>query len=201
MWNEIYSTYKECHPGSTRTLVQVKKRQKNLEYEFNQLTQHTHWTGEAGIKSIKDGFPYFDLFDEVMGHRDSVDPSKMAIEGSATFASGESGASSAAADETGISMSSSIEETPSTATDIGERRKTDESRSKVKRKRRDVKDGGIAPEWQSRFFEMWERSMEEDNARYERSAEMFREAQNRQMEQTNAILAGFKDIFKDLASK
>ena len=43
--------------------------------------------------------------------------------------------------------------------------------------------------------------MEEDNARYERSAEMFREAQNRQMEQTNAILAGFKDIFKDLASK
>ena len=43
--------------------------------------------------------------------------------------------------------------------------------------------------------------MEEDNARYKRSAEMFREAQNKQMEQTNAILAGFKDIFKDLASK
>ena len=41
----------------------------------------------------------------------------------------------------------SIDETPSTATDIGEKRKTDEkSRSKVKRKRRDVKDGGIAPE-------------------------------------------------------
>ena len=134
---------------------------------------------------------------------DSVDPSKMTIEGSATFASGKSDTSSAVADETGISMNSSIiEETPSTATDIGEKRKTDEkSRSKVKRKRPDVKDGSIAPDWQSRFFEMWERSMEEDNARYERSAEMFREAQNRQTEQTNAILAGFKDIFKDLASK
>ena len=196
LWNEIYSTYKECYPGSTRTLAQVKKRQKNLEYEFKQLKQRTRSTGEAGIKSIKDGFPYFDLFDEVMGHRDSVDPSKMAIEGSATFANGESGASNAAADVTEISMNSSMEETPSTATDIGEKRKTDEkSRSKVKRKRRDVKDGGIAPEWQSKFFEMWERSMEEDNARYERSAEMFREAQNKQMEQTNAILAGFKDIF------
>ena len=126
----------------------------------------------------------------------------MTIEGSTTFASGESGASSAAADETGISMNSSIEETPSTATDIGEKRKTDDkSRSKVKWKRPDDKDGSIAPDWQSRFFEMWERSMEEDNARYERSAEMFREAQNRQMEQTNAILAGFKGIFKDLASK
>ena len=99
-------------------------------------------------------------------------------------------------------MDSSIEETPSTATDIEEKRKTDEeSRSKVKRKRRDVKDGGIAPEWQSQFFEMWGRRMEEENARYEKSAEMFREAQNRQMEQTNAILAGFKDIFKDLALK
>ena len=43
--------------------------------------------------------------------------------------------------------------------------------------------------------------MEEDNARCERSAEMFREVQNKQMEQTNAILAGFKDIFKDFASK
>lgn len=81
LWNEIYSTYKECHPRSTRTLAQVKKRQKNLEYEFKQLKQRTRSTGEAGIKSIKDGFPYFDLFDEVMGHRDSVDPSKMAIEG------------------------------------------------------------------------------------------------------------------------
>ena len=63
LWNEIYSTYKECHPGSTITLVQVKKRRKNLEYEFKQLKQRTRSTGEAGIKSIKDGFPYFDLFD------------------------------------------------------------------------------------------------------------------------------------------
>ena len=132
LWNEIYSTYKEYHPGSTRTVVQVKKRQKNLEYEFKQLKQRTCSTGEAGIKSIKDGFPYFDVFDEVMGHCDKVDLSKMAIECSATFASGESGASNAAADVPGISMDSSFEETPSTATDIGEK-----SRGKVKRKRRD----------------------------------------------------------------
>lgn len=147
LWNEIYSTYKECYPGSTRTLVQVKKCQNNLEYEFKQLKQRTRSTGEAGIKSIKDGFPYFDLFDEVTGHHDSVDPSKMAIECSATFANGESGASSAAGDVAEISMDSSIEETPSTATDIGEKGKTDEkSRTKVKRKKQDVKDGGTAPE-------------------------------------------------------
>lgn len=66
--------------------------------------------------------------------------------------------------------------------------------------RRDAPESGAA-EWQSTFFEMWERSMAQDNARFERSAQMFRDAQSRQMEQTNAILAGFKDIFKDLASK
>ena len=43
--------------------------------------------------------------------------------------------------------------------------------------------------------------MEQDNARFERSVEMFGEALSRQMEQTNAILAGFKDIFQDLAYK
>ena len=43
--------------------------------------------------------------------------------------------------------------------------------------------------------------MEQDNTRFERSAEMFRDAQSRKMEQTSTILAGLKDIFKDLASK
>ena len=34
--------------------------------------------------------------------------------------------------------------------------------------------------------------MEQDNARFERSAEMFRDAKSRQMKQTNAILAGLR---------
>ena len=46
---------------------------------------------------------------------------------------------------------------------------------------------------QSSFIEMCEKSMEQENARFERSAEMFRDAQSRQMEQTNAIV----DIFKN----
>ena len=79
--------YKERCPDSQRTLQQVKKRQQNLDNEYKQLKQRTRSTGEAGIKKIKEGFPYFDIFDEVMGHRDSIDPSKMAIEGSSTFTS------------------------------------------------------------------------------------------------------------------
>ena len=87
IWNDIYSLNKERCPESQRTLKQVKKRQQNLDSEYKQLKQRTRSTGEAGIKKIKESFPYFDAFDGVMGHRDSIDPSKMAIEGSSTFTS------------------------------------------------------------------------------------------------------------------
>ena len=65
----------------------ARARQQNLDNEYKQLKQRTRSTGEAGIQKIKEGFPYFYVFDEVMGHRDSIDPSKMAIEGSSTFTS------------------------------------------------------------------------------------------------------------------
>ena len=60
-----------------------------MEYEYKHLKQRTQKTEEAGIKIIKDGFPYFDYFDEVMGHRDCVNPTKMAVEGSFIFTSTE----------------------------------------------------------------------------------------------------------------
>ena len=87
IWNDIFVAYKEKHPDSERTLPQVKKRIQILEYEYKLLKQRSQSTGEAGFKKIKEGFPYFDFFDDVMGHRNT---SKMAIEGSCTFASEES---------------------------------------------------------------------------------------------------------------
>ena len=81
-----------------------------------------------------------------------------------------------------------------------EKNNQEKSERKGKRRRRDVPESSTQ-DWQSSFIEMWEKSMEQGNARFKRSAEMFHDAQSRQMEQTNTILAGFKDIFKDLASK
>ena len=68
------------------TLPQIKKRLKNLEYDYKHLKHKTQKTGEAGIKRIKEGFPYFDCFDNVMGHRDNVDPARMAVQGTFFFA-------------------------------------------------------------------------------------------------------------------
>ena len=90
IWNDIFLAYKEKYPDSERTLPQVKKRIQNLEYDYKLLKQRSRSTGEAGFKKIKEGFPYFEFLDDVMGHRDSVDPSKMAIEGSSRFPSEDS---------------------------------------------------------------------------------------------------------------
>ena len=89
IWNEIYSSYKNAFPESQRTLQQIKKRQQNLEYEYKQLKQWTQKTREDAIKIIKDGFSYFDYFDEVMGHRDCANPTKMAVARSSIFTSTE----------------------------------------------------------------------------------------------------------------
>lgn len=59
----------------------------------------------------------------MIGHRDRFDPSEMAIEGNTMFPNGESDASHAVSDATISQLNSSIEETPSTATYIGRKRK------------------------------------------------------------------------------
>ena len=85
IWSEIYNKYKERFTESVRTLPQLKKRIQNLEYEFKNLKVRVKKTGEEGFKKIKQGFPYYDYLDTIIGQRDSVDPSRMQIESTATF--------------------------------------------------------------------------------------------------------------------
>ena len=94
IWNEIYENFKSSWDESERTLPQVKKRQQNLEYEFKQLKVKASKTGEEGLNKIKEGFPYYSIFDQIMGYRDSVDPSRMEIE-SSSFMPSTSNADSA----------------------------------------------------------------------------------------------------------
>ena len=199
IWNEIYSSYKNAFPESQRTLQQIKKRQQNLEYEYKHLKHRTPKTGKAGIKIIKDGFPYFDYFDEVMGHRDCVNPTKMAVEGSSIFTSIEQKGGSAESKDV-PEESSPPASNPSTHSS---KKKADDKlaeKSCRKGKRRCLDEpepsGSSAGEFQTAVMEMWKRSIEQDNERFECSAEMFCEAQNKQMDQTNALLTGFKDIFR-----
>lgn len=136
--------YKERCPETQKTLQQVKKRQQNLDNKYKQLKQRNRSTGEPGIKKIKEGFPYFDIFDEVMGHRDSIDPSKMAIEGSSTFTSELSVNNTSHNESVNVSLNES--EPPDDVTQVqksSEKRKAEKDKQeksgwKAKRRQRDV---------------------------------------------------------------
>ena len=51
------------------------------------------------------------------------------------------------------------------------------------------------------FKEMWERSQQQESERFEKCIEMIERTQKLQMEQTNAIVSGLKDLFKYLLLK
>ena len=83
IWNEIYEGFRnKGHQDNGRVLPQVKKRIQNLEYEFKQLKLRASNTGEEGLLRIKQNFPYYDMLDDIMGYRDSVNPDLMEIESS-----------------------------------------------------------------------------------------------------------------------
>ena len=71
--------------------------------------------------------------------------------------------------------------------------KSGKSSRKVKRRREDSDS-----DWQGRFENMWERSLEQEREGRESTQQIIRESLRSQMEQTNAIMAGFKDIFQNL---
>ena len=201
IWNDISVAYKEKYPDSERTLPQVKKRIQNLKYEYKLLKQQSQSTSEAGFKKIKEEFPYFDFLDDARGQRDSVDPSKMAIEGSSTFASEDSSNTSASPQlqESGNDTEENPDDELQAVT--GMKRKATDKSAKSARKGKKPRRDEQQTEWHTSFLQLMERSLEQDSIQFKRSTEMLRQSQRNQMKQTNAILAGFKDILKDLVSK
>ena len=77
-----------------------------------------------------------------------------------------------------------------------------EVRGKESRKRKQGKsDDANGTNDLSSFKEMWEKSLQQENERFEKSMKMFQENQKMQMEQTASLLTGFKDLMKDLVKE
>ena len=197
IWSEIYNKYKERFTESVRTLPQLKKRIQNLEYEFKNLKVRVKKTGEEGFKKIKQGSPYYDYLDTIIGQRDSVDPSRMQIESTAAFSCSSSDSSESkevqSDDENSSSSSTSKQEKKTAVENRKMCEKSGKSSRKVKRRREDSDS-----DWQERFENMWERSLEQEREGRESTQQIIRESLRSEMEQTNAIMAGLKDIFQNL---
>ena len=77
-----------------------------------------------------------------------------------------------------------------------------EVRGKESRKRKRGKsDEANGTDDSSSFKEMWEKSVQQENKRFEKSMKMFQENQKMQLEQTESLLTGLKDLLKDLVKE
>ena len=195
IWSEIYNKYKERFIESVRTLPQLKKRIQNLEYEFKNLKLRAQKTGEECFKKIKQGFPYNDYLDAIIGQRDSVDPAKMQIESTATFSESRD---SSEANQKRKEVQSDEEESSSSSSSRKEKRTINEKGGKSSRKGKRSRREASESDWQERFENMWERSLEQERESRESTQQIIKESLRSQMEQTNAIMAGFKYIFQNL---
>ena len=147
-------------------MPQVKKRQQNLEYEFKQLKVKASNTGEEGLNKIKEGFPYYSIFDQTIGYRDSVDPARKEIE-SSSFMPSTSNADSAPqiissgakeTEESAAGAATSVNE-DRLSTSVGVKRGCKEMRGKESRKtKRGKSDEANGTDDLSALREMWEKS-------------------------------------------
>lgn len=141
-----------------------------------------------------------------MGYRDSVDPAtEMEIESSSFISSASD------ADSTPQLISSGAKERKESAASARKTR-TDlqqvltwnaggckEVRGKESRKKKRAKgDEANGTDDLSAYMEMWEKYLQQENDRFEKSMKMFQENQKMQMRQTVSPLSGFKDLMKDL---
>ena len=76
LWSQILKNFlskcAELGLTTNKNLEQVKKRIKNLEYEYRQVRTKMASTGEEGEKKLQAGCSYYGELDEILGTRDAV---------------------------------------------------------------------------------------------------------------------------------
>ena len=168
--------FRELEPDHQNQFGGKKRNQRLLTGQKKKLVIRSNYggrntTGEARFKKIKEGFLYFDFLDDVMGHRDRVDPSKMAIEESSMFASEDSSNTSPSPQlqESGNGTEENLDDDLQAATGM-KQKATDKSVKSARKgkRRRDEQQ----TEWHTSFLQLMERSLEQDNIQFERSTEM-----------------------------
>lgn len=216
LWSQILKNFlsKCAELGLTtdKNLEQVKKRFKNLEYEYRQVRTKMASTGEEGAKKLQAGCSYYSELDEILETQDAVNPDRMTISASSVVPRKSTSTKMAGnvVGETDRSVSptanlATSDSQPSTSTpensppkpkETGESKKGPGQTPRRKRKRPSREDQDEDP-YMTGICDMWRLSMEKQSERFEKSMELQQAAIQSQTEQTKALVAGLKDILKD----
>ena len=86
LWSQILKKFQDkcCELGlsSNKNLDQLKKRIKNLEYEYRQVRTKMASTGEEGAKKLQSSCAFYEEVDDILGTRDAMNPDRMTISSS-----------------------------------------------------------------------------------------------------------------------
>ena len=93
IWLEIYNEFLHKLTGSNiinkKSLNQIKTKARSFEKEFKEVKARISRTGEGGAQSIKEKMEgVYDILDQYLSQRDSIDPSKMKILSSGSESTG-----------------------------------------------------------------------------------------------------------------
>ena len=208
LWSQILKKFQDkCFDlgvSSNRNLDQLKKRIKNLEYQYRQVRTRMASTGEEGAKKLQSNCAFYEELDDILGTRDAINPDRMTISSSKVIPKkkspsagpvskeGENSSSSASSDSQQPSTSSASDESPPKSQQVPPKTKG----KAPKRKRKEQNDQDEDP-YIKGIRDMWRTSMEKQAERFNRSMELQQAAIQSQTEQTKALVSGLKDILKD----
>ena len=179
IWMEIFAEFINT-TESEKELNQVKTKTRALEKEFKELKLRMSRTGEEGADKIKEKMKdTFDLIDEFLSERDSIEPTKMAIISSGI----ESDNASFMTDDIDESENSSSLSSPSPAP---------KSRGKEKRPKRKASDD------KDDVYKLLRLSVDNQTKNNQIMIEAASELKTGMIEQATVLVNGFKDVMKSL---
>ena len=177
IWLEIYSEFLN-EVDTKKDLEQIKTKTRTIEKEFKDIKLRMSRTGEEGAAKVKEKIKdTYDLLDQYLSERDSIDPEKMSI-----ISSGLESDIHMTDDDDGADADL---ETSSSST--GTSNKKIEKRV-AKRKRKNNDD----------LYELLRLSVENQTKNNEIMTEAAKELRSGMKEQATVLVDGFKDVMKSI---
>ena len=192
IWDEIYSKFlSELETDTDKDLEQLKTKTRSLQKEFKDLKARMDRTGEEGALKIKEKMiSTFDLLDEYLSERDSIDPAKMKILTSGLTQNEQ-------AEQVPIQPQSDerdpAEQNPAEQNDTTGKAEACSSKQKVSKKKEGKKRKNTED-----VYDLLKFSVDNQAKNNEIMKTAAKELKEGMVEQANVLVTGFKDVMKTL---
>ena len=182
--------------SSNKNLDQLKKRIKNLEYEYRQVRTKMASTGVEGAKNLQSNCTFYEELDNILGTQDAINHDCMTIrsfQGRSLPQLDQSQKREKTHHHPQVLILNSLAQV---RPQMNHYRNRGKSHQRQKGKPPSTRERSQMNKMKG-ICDMWRISMEKQAERFNRSMELQQAAIQSQTEQTKAPVLGLKDILKD----